>query len=283
MAPSAGAACEAPGCSLSLLMLCMVLLWTPRATQATGLFSTLIRMNSTSNHTLSNTPPLSVSLCLQDQGLPCSLDTPCPAQPPPRDCLLTPIRAWGAPYRRMACCFRCCLQHYLREHKLARNYRFHIAKLRHCSYNPQSVPDLDSILLGYNTVPAFADMVMWWRQPFCAFTFGKYAAGPAVRSGIVVFQGMITSYVKEVTLCLLPHIKGNLSLIQQHGQFPYLRPGQSPKWHTEIMRPYPYLYSIPRPYPKHPMSAGWQGQAGRGTNISGTNISPAGDRGDVGD
>ena len=64
-----------------------------------------------------------VAACLRNQSLPCPQPCP-PAATLGRHCLTTPIPAFGVPYRRIRCCFGCCLRQFIAAHNLTANYDF---------------------------------------------------------------------------------------------------------------------------------------------------------------
>lgn len=72
------------------------------------------------------------------------LEAPCPTTPAPRDCLRASV-PFRTPYRRIKCCFRCCVLHWLESTRLADNIRYQAAhidekpeSLGSFSYNPDS-------------------------------------------------------------------------------------------------------------------------------------------------
>ncbi|KAJ8609627.1 hypothetical protein CTAYLR_006301 [Chrysophaeum taylorii] len=67
-----------------------------------------------------------IERCMTTKTEDCSLvETRCPTSPPPRDCLRARV-LFRTPYRRLKCCFRCCLLYWLRATNFASNMRYHV-------------------------------------------------------------------------------------------------------------------------------------------------------------
>ena len=163
------------------------------------------------------------SQCIANPSVGCNPDAPCTSSPRPhRSCLATPIPAWTVPFRRMQCCFRCCLRHWIQHYGFDQNHAFHNPMIANCSYNANSTIDPYSVLMGYNTPTTFADLVKWWKP---GRKWGNdlrvYASTSVVRSGIITLQQTGSPYYILLFSCVIPkNLTGKLVFIAGGGVFP---------------------------------------------------------------
>ena len=111
---------------------------------------------------------LRVALCLRNATIPCADDAPCPpAVDFSRACLRTPIPAFAVPYRRVRCCFRCCLARFCETHNLTANHAYWTDMPPFRVPNEKvfgAVPGLTEVLLGPNSYTVISDMATWGKQ-----------------------------------------------------------------------------------------------------------------------
>eukprot|EP01004_Peranema_trichophorum_P004147 NODE_3089_length_1427_cov_37.541411_g2684_i0.p1 GENE.NODE_3089_length_1427_cov_37.541411_g2684_i0~~NODE_3089_length_1427_cov_37.541411_g2684_i0.p1 ORF type:complete len:439 (-),score=59.43 NODE_3089_length_1427_cov_37.541411_g2684_i0:111-1367(-) len=154
--------------------------------------------------------------CLDDPTYPCPLD-PCPPDPPPKECLISKIRAWFIPYKRVECCFRCCMVHYISKYKLMKNYRYWRKVVAGCSYS-SDYGSPTSLVYGYNNAMMFSDIGAWWKKSCSGY---KIAATEGPNSGYIA-----TMHDKWDTLlgCVVPKMApNNVTVVIGHFPFPVVR------------------------------------------------------------
>ena len=66
--------------------------------------------------------------CIVDRDVACDAEAVCPATAE-RDCLRASV-PFRSEYKRLECCFRCCVRHWLREAGLLRNIPVHQRHLK---------------------------------------------------------------------------------------------------------------------------------------------------------